>query len=467
MSSIGGILSNARSAILANQTAIQVASHNIGNAQTEGYSRQRPLLSTSHPQRFGNMWLGTGVNATDVIRVRDQYLDLSVRRETANASGFAARREILMQAQEVFGEPSESGLAATMDAFWSSWSDLANSPDSSGARSLVRQRGQQVVLTLNSYDRRLAELEDVTALRLESQVSELNSLLGRVAELNGRIITAEAGGGTASDLQDARDLAIEQASKLADIRVLPRNDGTIGIALGTMNVVDGNHARPVSLTIDRGDAGRLLSATVDVGSTTILDPGSALAGALDGIADVREAREHLDALARHITDQVNSFHNTDPLFRDFFHNDPNGVTAANIRLSDDITESAVNILAGPSGTDNSIALGIAGLRDAKFPLTDALGDPILDRDGNPVENSLGGFYQDLVTDLAFRAQDADRAAAAAEILVNQVQTRRDSVSGVSIDEELIQLMRHQQAYAAATRLVSAADEMLQSLLAMV
>lgn len=467
MSSIGGILSIARTAIYANQAAIQVASHNISNAQTEGYSRQRPVLAASHPIRLRDTWVGTGVDLVDIGRVRDDYLDLGVRRESANASGFGMRRDIVMQVQEVFGEPSDTGLAATLDAFWSSWSDLANTPDSSGARSLVRQRGEQVASTLNAYDRRLADLENTTVLKMESQVRELNGLLERIADLNGRIMSAEANGSTASDLRDARDLAIDQASTLADVRVLPRSDGSLGIAINSSNLVDGNQARPISLTVTRETGGRVASVEIVTRGTPLHSPGSALSGGLDGLADIRDARASLDGIARQLTAQVNAIHNTDPVFRDFFNDAPGGVTAANIRLSDAVRADPANVLAGTSGTDNSIALALSRLRDTRFAITDADNNPVLDGEGNPVENSLGGLYRDLVTSIAFRASDADRSATTSQVLSVQARSRRDSVSGVSIDEELIQLMRHQQAYAAATKLVSTADEMLQSILSMV
>src|SRR5690606_29973057 len=180
---------------------------------------------------------------------------------------------------------------------------------------------------------------------------ELNTALATVAQLNERILSAEASGVTAGDLRDARDLAIDQATRIADVRVLPRSNGSIGLAIGSANIVDGADARPIELSITRGDGGRILSATISTG-TTELNPGSALSGALDGIADTAEARAQLDGLARQITAQVNDVHNTAPLNRDFFRQDPAGVTAGNMRLSDDVQANAANVLAGTAGTDN-------------------------------------------------------------------------------------------------------------------
>jgi flagellar hook-associated protein 1 len=463
--SIGGILSIARTALFANQAAVQIASHNISNATTEGYSRQRPTLSTLPPVRLREGWIGTGVVIADVNRVRDSFHDVTVRREYANASGFGVRRDLLMQVEGVFGEPSEQGLAAVLDTFWSSWSDLANEPSSSSARSLVRQRGEQVALTLNRFDRSLADLEASTVLRMDAKVGELNTLLAQVAKFNERILSAEVGGVTAGDLRDSRDLAIDRISQIVDVRVLPRTNGSVQLAVGSTTLVDGSDARPVSLSVTRGVDGRVVGAQIVGGTTALTTPGSALGGLIDGLTDIRAAWTSIDDVARTLTQQVNAIHNAPPADRDFF--EPGGVTARTIALAADISASAGNVVAGSGGTDNSIALELASLRDLKVPLADALGNPLLDGDGAPVRHSIGGLYRNLVLEVAFKASETDRAVAVAETLVRQAETRRESVSGVSIDEELIQLMRHQQAYAAATKLVNTADEMLQSILNMV
>src|SRR5690606_16987561 len=133
----------------------QVAAHNISNAGIEGYSRQRPLITTLDPLRLPWGSLGTGVTVADVTRIREAHHDVAVRQELANAAGFGLRRDILFQVESIFGEPSENGLAATLDQFWSAWSDLANSPANLSAKAQVRQRGMQIADTFHRLDRQL------------------------------------------------------------------------------------------------------------------------------------------------------------------------------------------------------------------------------------------------------------------------------------------------------------------------
>src|SRR5690349_3916882 len=141
MSSLGSVLSIARGAMNAQQTIIQTAGHNIANVETPGFSRQRVELATTTPVRFEYGSVGTGVTITDISQARDVLLDSTYRAESGSASSSKLRQDLLGSVEEVLGEPSDTGLAAAMDAFWSSWSDLASQPTSAAARSVVQQRG--------------------------------------------------------------------------------------------------------------------------------------------------------------------------------------------------------------------------------------------------------------------------------------------------------------------------------------
>jgi flagellar hook-associated protein 1 len=456
------ILSIARNALHAHQVAVQVTANNITNAETPGYSRQRALLNPGDPVLVNPGWLGTGVSVADVSRLRDSLLDVAVRRESAGASGFGVRRDLLAQVETALGEPSENGLAAGLDAFWSSWADLANDPASGSARAAVQQNGARVASLLNGFDRRLADLGDQAALRFEGSVGELNGLLGKVADLNERIMAAEVGGQTAGNLRDLRDSAVDEIAKLADVRVLPRQDGTYGLVIGGSTVVDGNQARMLRAQVTRDDAGRVVGLAVSERSQTLVEVGGLLGGAAAAAGDIASVRRDLDRMAAKLVEHVNGVHqqageDAPPIF------DPERTTARSIRLSAEISADPGRIAAGRAdvgSTDNSIALELAAFRETPLDLT-------LEGEDGPLLRTFADFYRDTVTGVGFRSSEASRDAAAAEALTSQAELRRQSVSGVSVDEELILLMRHQQAYTAATRLVSAADEMMKSIIGLV
>lgn len=446
MSSLGSILSIARSAIAAHQTAVQVSSQNISNAQTEGFSRQRATLVTGTPARGAAGSLGTGVVVRDITRVRDTLLDTSYRREAGNAAGFGLRRDLLGQVEEIFGGLSEGGFGATLDAFWSSWSDLANNPGNGSVRGLVQQRGEQVAFALNNFAERLEDQNASTGDQVARAVGELNDLARQAADLNRQIAGSEHGGHTAPDLRDQRDRVIDRMSRIAPVRVIERSDGSTAVIVANATMVDGADTR--TLRLDAGSTLRV-GFVGSVGSLT--DIGGSLGAMLEvRNTEIPEVQAKLDALASGLATAANEVHVSGtgvPFF--------DGSTAAGIRLGDAVASDPSLIGASSAGPgDNRVALEMAALRHEKVTLGTSA-------------KTLGGYYADVVTDVAVRVGSADNSATVYEILASQADTRRSSVSGVSVDEELIQMIRHQQAYSAATRLVNVADEMVQSILNMV
>lgn len=443
---IGSIFNTARNALLAHQTAVQVTSQNISNAHTEGYSRQRAHLAAATPARTAAGLLGAGVVVQDVTRTRDALLDATFRREAANSSHFGLRRELLGQVEEVFGELSEAGFTGLLDGFWSAWADLANHPANGSVRGLVRQSAQQLVFALHGFSVRLEAQHAHATARVERTVAEVNELARQLADVNRQIRVAESSGHSAPDLLDRRDRVLDELAGLAQIQVIHRADGSTAVYLGTVSLVDGVDAR--TLTLDPA------TQQPRVGTSYLSDLGGAL-GALLAVRDVEipRVRQALDDFVRRLVEEVNAIHEPGT-GRNFF--DPAGLTAATIELSRDIDDpSVIGTVPGAPG-DNTVALELAALRERRvsFP-------------GTAMPKSLGSFYGDLITDIGLRVNSADRSAQVYEALASQADVRRTSLSGVSTDEELIHLMRHQQAYAAATRLVATADEMVQAILNMV
>ena len=476
MSSLGGILGIARLAITAHQTAIQVTSHNVANAETPGYTRQRAVLHESWPVPTRHGVLGTGVLVGDVGQVRDTLLDASFRRESSQASGYGLRRDLLGQLEGIFGEPSDQAFGATLDAFWNSWADLANTPTNPTAREVVRAHGSQVALALNGYARRLGEVAADTAVRLEHAVGQLNEYGRQVAELNTQIVSLEVGGHTAGDLRDTRNRTLDAMARLADVQVHERHDGSVAVVLTGQSLVDGSDHKTVAVS-----GGPTSTRITFAGSSQSLPPlGGELSTMLDVLdREIPQVRGRLDELASGIVSAVNALHRTgwsaaaEPVAPgppapvappgwtgsrvDFF--DPAGTTATTIAVAAGVLANRDMIAAGTvyGGTgDNAVARDLARLRDTAV----SVGVP-------PTATVLGTHYRDTVTGVAMKVDSAESSATVFETLATQTDTRRQSVGGVTTDEELILLMRHQQAYVAATRLVSAVDEMTQELLNMV
>jgi flagellar hook-associated protein 1 FlgK len=465
-SSLFGILNTARSALVAHQYASRVVGHNISNATTEGYSRQRAEMVQATPVATPYGSLGTGVQVVDVTRARDTLLDASVRRESASAAEHRTRYELLGLVESSLGEPGDTGLAAALDAFWNAWSDLANDPSSIGARIAIRARGQALVDRFHHLSAVIDQTRDFAVSKIGAAVGELNELAQAIARLNERIIAAESGGTSAPDLRDERDRLLDRMASLVDIQVIERENGGIGVYVQGVSLVDGIHAGVVEVD---STAGRLTLHTAK--GTGLPAPGGTLGALLGVVNDDLPARQaELDRLARAIVQHVNSLHagGTNPqgqtgvaFFEDY--GDPTlvSVTARTISLSTVVAADATAIAAGTAGPNgeyrpgaNDVARALAQLRDT--PETVHLGN-----------RTIGDAYANWVSELGLAVASARDAATVHQTLAENAEARRASVSGVQTDEELVRLIQFQSAYAAAARVVTTADEMLQSLLNMV
>ncbi len=454
--SLSNLLSIARSALLTQQRAIDTTGHNIANAGTEGYSRQRLRLAPAEPLVTPLGQLGRGVTAEGIERIRDQYLDATYRREKGDRSRHATTRDLLGEIEGIFGEPGDTGIAGSLDRLWDSFSDLANDPTGQTPRELVRQAGADLARRFQDADRRIGEVRASVAERMQARVAEVNEITRQIAELNGRIRSVSAGLREAPDVEDERDRLVDRLSSLTGVRVLPRPDGTIGVVAGDALLVDAG--QQTTLEVRALGNGRYGIAVA--GSPGLLDPEGGELGALVELSTTTlpALRSELDLVASGIVREVNALHRagrnlTGATGIDFF--DPTGLTAAGMALSRAVSRSTDDIAAGQSGGagDNATALAIAELRTSGVASWGG--------------QTLASSYQRLVARLGVLVRDADTKATGQEAVVDHVDRLRESVSGVSVDEELTHLIAQQNAFAAAARLVTVADEMMQSVIGMV
>lgn len=475
--SINSVLGTARLALTAQETALQTASHNIANASVPGYSRQRADLEPNAPLLTPWGSVGTGVVVRDIARLRDTTLDGNYRSQAAQAGAYGARRDALQSVSDVYGEPSSTGFANALDQFWSAWSDLANAPNSTAARSVVQQRGAELAATLNRF---ASSLDRVTATYrddLNQQIGDFNRYATQIADLNRQIVAAQSTGHSAPDLLDQRDRLIDKMAQMAPVQVIGHDNGSVTLYVSGATVVDGVDTKALSLQQSNGQFSLLVTGR----STPLVDPGGSL-GAIARLlsSDIPSQRAQLDQIATTIVSTVNSIHrsgwtaagdalggaNWDPTAGptgskvDFF--DPAKTTAATIALSTNVATNAGFIAAGnvQNGTgNNAVAQQLATLRDATTSIT---------KFGSSTETtSFGEYFRDQVTRLGVATNDATSSATAYETLAQAADTQRQSVSSVSTDEELIAVTQRQQAYAAAAKVITTASGMAQTLLDMI
>lgn len=462
MPTIGGLLSIARSGLTASQAQISTTSQNITNAQTPGYSRQRVTLIPGYPEQLPYGTFGTGVLVANVVRMRDEMIDAGYRRDSGAAGASEERRDALQAVESVLGEPSPSGLANTLEQFWASWSDLSTNPDSGAGRGVVRQRGAQVASQLNTFGNQLEDARTVVRARLLETADRVNALSSQVADINARIVSAEAAGTQAPDMRDQRDAKIDELASLIGATAYPQADGSVNVNVGGDSLVDGANFKPVRIQALPSDPTRLGVAlgALPAGASpteTMYQLGGQMAGMLESYnVAFPGAQANLDGIASAIVTATNSRHRTgfigSAAAGDFF--DASRTTARTIQLDStivtDVNRIAASGISNEPG-DNTVALSLSQLRDTAVSVN-----------GQTV--SINEGYRNVVASIATRVNGANGTAIAARTLASQTDARRESVKGVSIDEEMVNLIKYQQAYSAAARLVSVVDEMSQTLI---
>ena len=458
----GGLLNIARSGLTASQAQIATTSQNVANAQTPGYSRQRVRVSAAYPQVLPQGIFGTGVQVDGVERMRNALMDSGFRRDSQGASYAEERRDALQAVEDILGEPSTTGLASSFEQLWSAWSDLSTSPDSAAARSVVRQRGQQVAAQLNQFGNQIVDAQTVVRTRLLETADRVNALSAQVAEINQRIVSTEASGQESPDMRDERDRKIDELSALIGATAYPQANGSVNVNVGGDSLIDGANFKSIRIQAPLNDPTKLAIALGPLSSSggsteTMYQIGGAMAGMVDSYNTVfPSALATLDGIASAVVTTTNALHRTGfvgtTAAGDFF--DAGRTTARTIRLDSTIATNSNNIAAsgisGQSG-DNTIALAMSQLRATQVTV-------------NGTQASISDGYRTAVTGIAANVNAANGAATAARTLTSQSDARRESIKGVSIDEEMVNLMKYQQSYAAAARLISVVDELSQTLI---
>jgi flagellar hook-associated protein 1 len=421
-------LQTALSGLIANQEAIDTTGHNITNANTPGYSRQTALMQTNQPLGIEAMsqitgaggQLGTGVNVDTFTRIRNLYLDAQFRTQNAKLGSASTETEELQQAQSAFDEPTESGISSQLSAFWSAWSSLATSPSSEAAREGVVSAGKQLATTLNQLSGQLSTIATQTTQQytaITGPTGQVQDDANQIAQLNHQIKLSEQAGQSPNDLLDRRDELIDKLSELANVTVTKAPDGTDTVTFGdaAKPLVEGSTVTwPQALTpAAGGQLGALLGLSAPAGPLASFQTG-------------------LDEFSAQLAGSVNALHTTTPFFT--------GVTAATIAVA--VTPAQVQTSSTAATGGNDVAQAIAALR------------------GGTADRSYAGLVAKVGSDVQTAQDDQGTAKA----VVGAIENQRQSVSGVSLDEEMTNLISFQRGYQASARTLTMMDEMLDTLI---
>jgi flagellar hook-associated protein 1 FlgK len=498
--------------LFAQQSALNTTGHNISNANTEGYTRQRANMQATTGLPYVGMnasiepgILGTGVNVVGLQRLRESFLDVQYRTENKHYGYWEAKSDVLEKIEGIMNEPSDTGLQKVMDELWKSWEDLSQNPESQSARAVVRQRAIALAETFSALNTSLVELQRDLDNVVATKVIDVNSMAQQLANLNRQIGDIVPHGYQPNDLYDQRDLLLDKLSKLAEVKVTNLDSGMVQVTIDGRELVNGRTAVQMAAVKNQttgfyditlgGEAfvpqsGGLMG-TFEARGIPFVDPNT---GQVTMSGSVPDMLKKLDDLAVNLAKEINDVHSAGmnlldidrkktnpaapldalPFFVDADASaaDPTSKTyptgASKMKVNPAILASLNAIAAAKAETtgasagtsfygDGSNALDIAGLKYKTLTLSTGA-------NGQPESATLDDFYRYSIAQLGVNSQEAQRMEKNSELLVGHVDTNRQSVSGVSIDEEMSEMVKYQHAYNASARVMTSMDEILDKVI---
>jgi flagellar hook-associated protein 1 FlgK len=454
MPTISSGITTALQAVLTHAQVLEIIEHNIANASTPGYRRQSALLTAGVPSAimgsehgFGAGQRGGGVSIEKIQRFNLEFFDGRYRSVSAESQYWQAQSGILAQLEPMLAETTEDGLLPKLDQFWAGWQTLSTEPTNTSLRTILLDDAASLANALNRRATQITELRAEQNLVVGSQVDQINSLAGQVAQLNAEISRVLSVGEQPNDLMDKRDLALDQLAELTGSVSFEQKNGEVAVSIGGHALVVGHDALQLHTQPSAAD-----SSVMDVywADNQKLAPPS---GKLSGTLEVRDQvlvdqLSGLNTLAAGIITQVNAVHRTgfglnNATGNDFFVGSDAATIAVNPLL--DAASIAAASRTGEAG-NNEIALQIAALKTVKGM--------------NSGTATLNEYYNSQVTGLAVVTRRAADNTYQHELVVKALGDQRESVAGVSLDEEAADMARAQKAYQAAARVLTAYDDLL-------
>lgn len=416
MSGLLSTLNTAKSGMNVSQVAIQTTSHNISNINTPGYSRQRVNQSASSPysmpgknSNFGAGQIGTGAQIDDVTRIRNSFYDYQYRSESHQYGNTSVKYEYFKNIEGIFNEPSDTAISSSLNSFFNSWSELSKDPQSSGVKSVVIENGKYLSNSINSAFKRLESLEEGLDKQSEYIMDEVNSMLSQLDKLEKTIKIIQGSGKSPNDFLDQRDQLLDNLSFKLNI-----NDKDVKTTLKKAYDANGK------VTLD------------DLTKSGVKISGE-LEGTLSMKQEINKYKDGLKQLANTITSNVNK-----AAGQDIFKAKDGELISINPEMLQE--PEKINVTA-------DIALKVYELKSEKVNI-------------NGKDMTINTFYNSMIQDLGQSSAAVIRDESNQSKLLENIDSSRSSVSGVSLDEEMISLVQLQHTYSANAKVMSTIDSLL-------
>lgn len=449
-------ITQASQALQAFQDALSVTGNNIANANSPGYSRQVVTFGQDPEQEIyspnGQQFFGSGVNIASVNRMTSMFLQAQNLKSSSSLGQTNAQLSGGQQVQALLTDASGSGVSNDLTTFYNAWSALASQPNSANLQA-VQQAGVALTADVRNTYANLQTLSSQASGQATSTIQQIQGLANQIAQLNNQIRTQGAGSGQPNTLLDQRDQAVQQLSSLVNVSTQLQADGSMSINVSQFDLVDsaGAHTFPTTFNAAAG--------TVTSGTNSYTIASGQLAGNFSTINSVSGAMGNLDSLANAMRTQVNSLMSTGKTAngttgQNFFNDSIPQTGAVNFNLDPNVLADYKNIATGTSGNtgDTTLAQQIASSQNSQVA---ALGN-----------QTTSTYYNSLVTSVGQQVATATSTLSTQTAVATQIQNQIQSISGVSIDQEMTNMLQYQRSYQAAAQALNIANSTLTSLLNM-
>lgn len=443
------LLEVGKRSLLSSQSAINTTAGNIANVNTEGYTRRRANINNVN--LTGQ--IGIGVTVDDISRIRQGFIDKQLWGENHGLGKHETLSRMLTQVEATFADSTDGGVRAALEQFWDSWSELADDPESASAREIVRDSGSRLATVLNSTHGDLLAQQEQAVRELDLQLEDVNRLTTEIASINSELTRGET-----PELLDERDRLVNELSSKVNISVKEGSNNSVNISVNGVQLVSG---------VESLDLETSYTQTLGVYKAVVHIPGfekelEGLSGEVGALQDmvnrfVPQYIEDLNTLTRAVAGGVNELHaagaNLDDITGLNFFDFAEGGAGA-IKVAPEILADAGLIATRTPGSgsgNNDTVNAISALQSSNL------------LNGN----TAAGYFSDMMSGLGNQLQESRIAENSQQLITGELLSQRDSISGVSLDEEMTRLVQYEQSYEAAARLVRTVDEMMDTLLSIV
>lgn len=475
MSTFSG-LGTALSSLIAQRQAIEVSGQNVSNANTVGYTRQRATIAAMPASQVPSMFsvpsgVGNGATVTGVARLNDVFLDAKVRTTTSSQAYLAAVAGEYSQLETDLHEPKQ-GLSTDLTSMWASWHDVANTPQADSSRAVLLEKSQAVVDRIATLYTSASTQWNQARTTTSTLVDEVNTTAANVADLNDKILAITNAGGSANELMDTRDTLITQLSQLIGAEPRARDNGTIDVYVAGNALVDGAKTRQLVVggaTTFEGATGDPFGTPPVAGQSVTIEwanrpgtpigiSGGRIAGLVAAMAPpdasgtgglIAEAGVSYSALARQLANQVNTIHSAAATKSgatgiNFFSFQAGLPPAVGLKVAITSTADIAAATPGKGAYDGSAADSLAQLGTSTTGPDKA--------------------WAATVVQVGSKSKSADARATVAETARATASTAQAASASVDTDEETVNMLAYQRAYEGAARVLTAIDEMLDTLI---